>query len=216
MPSKDFEDFVRTCFPKTFGEWHDGLDIAALLRLVGEEFKEAEKLILSGIPKSGHSNNSIEAAGYLRLQSAGELLKKELKRTKVKRWLEIIFLNLLFIFRHEYFQERIVKIAWALYQIDKYPDASRLIIAEIEKPSLTNPPPSFFQMYALRTLISFGNNLEVIAYLKKNVQHGRLVFESMYALASIEAGQNLPFHEKDSEISQIVQKQLATANKTWE
>ena len=215
MSSKDFQDFVRTCFPKTYGEWHDGLDYDALIRLTGNERIEAEKLILANIPKPGHGNNSIEAAGYLRLQSASELLKKEIIRTQVKRWLEAIFLFLLFLFRHEYYLERLVKLAWALYQIEKYPKSLQVIISELEKPVLTKNPPSFSQMCALRTLISFGDEPDAIEYLNTNIKRGRFVFDSLYALEAIKDGSRLPF-ESSSDIYLRVQNQLAYSSKTWE
>src|SRR3972149_6133024 len=99
MPSKDYQDFVSSCFPASWGADHDGLNFDALLRLSGNELSEAEKLILQAIRKPGHSNNSIEAAGYLRLQAASKLLKKEIRTTQVKRILEAVFLFPLFILR---------------------------------------------------------------------------------------------------------------------
>ena len=214
MSSKDFQDFVRTCFPKTFGEWHDGLDYGALLRLTGDERLEAEKMILVNIPKSVHSNNSIEAAGYLRLQSASELLKKEIKRTRIKRWLEAIFLFLLFLLRHEYYKERLVKIAWALYRIEKYPKSLHLIVSEIKNPSFPGHSPSFFYIYALQALTSFGDEPAAVEYLKSNIERGKFIFESMCVLESIKAGNRLPF-EDSTEIYLRVQNQLAYSSKTW-
>jgi hypothetical protein len=193
MNSKDYQDFVSSCFPKTYGQWHDGLNVNALFRLAGVELLEAEKLILSNIRRPSHSNNSIEAAGYLRLRSASELLKRELRATQVKRVLEAILLSPLFVMRRDYYHGRIVKIAWALYRIEEYPNSLSYIISEIRSSKRSFKMASFFQTYAFRALISFGHEPEAVKFLGECLHNPKFAFNAMYALESIRAGFDLGF-----------------------
>ena len=68
MSSKDFQDFLSSCFPKDMGKTMMVCNHDVLLRLTGDELLQAEKLILKGISKTWGTNRTIEAAGYLRLQ----------------------------------------------------------------------------------------------------------------------------------------------------
>jgi hypothetical protein len=70
-------------------------------------------------------------------------------------------------------------------------------------------------MYALRALISFGDEPEAIKYLKTNIMRGRFVFDSLYVLEAIKDGSRLPF-ESSPDIYLRVQNQLAYSSKTWE
>jgi hypothetical protein len=71
-------------------------------------------------------------------------------------------------------------------------------------------------MYALRTLISFGDEADAIMYLKTNVKRGKFVFDSMYALESIKDGNRLPFIENSIDISLRVQNKIVYSHKTWD
>lgn len=201
MPSQDFQDFKRSCFPSNFGEWHDGLNYRALLNLKDEELIEAEKLILNGIPKTWSTNHTIISAGILRLQSASAELKRQLKITRIKRIIELIIFFPLYIFRYEKHHERITNIAWSLHQIENYPDSLKIIISEIENSRpLTNNPPSFYQMEALELLMSFGDNPETIKYLRKCLTDKRFAYTAMYTLEAIEAGYTM-FYQTYSDVT---------------
>jgi hypothetical protein len=214
MPSKDFQDFTTSCFPKTWGEDHDGLNHDALLRLVGNELSEAEKLILNGISRTWGTNRTIEAAGFLRLHSASKLLRKELVRTQIKGMLASLFI-LPFLIWGEYYQERIVTVAWSLYQIEKYPKSLAIIIGEIEKSK--RKQSYYFRIYAFNFLISFGDEHEAVTYLKKLLSNKQFSYDAMYALESIKDGLRLPFHGKYSEMYERAKKRLDQLNnKTWE
>ncbi len=77
MARKGFEDFRWSCFDPSFHAVRNGLDLAALLRLTGDERAEAERLVLEALPTTVDSR-PIQAAGYLRLQAASEILKQRL------------------------------------------------------------------------------------------------------------------------------------------
>jgi len=214
MSSKDFQDFLSSCFPKTWGEDHDGLNYNALLRLTGDELLQAEKLILKGVSKTWGTNRTIEAAGCLRLQSASKLLKKELLVTKIKRAVAFLFILPILLW-HEYYQERIVTIAWSLYQIEKYPKSLGIIISELEK---TKRKQFFYlQTSAFNFLISFGDEEKAVAYLNKSVRNKGFSFNALYALEAIKDGIRLPFHGNYFDISERAKKKLDSINsQTWE
>lgn len=213
MPSQDFQDFVRSCFPKTYGDWHDGLNFHALLKLHGDELLEAEKLILKGIPKTWSTNHTIEAAGYLRLQSASEILKREIKVTRIKRFIKLLFLFLLYPIWREHYHERLAVIAWALYQIEKYPKSLDIIINELEDSK--NQEFFSFTVLAFRYLISFGDEPKTIEFLNKCTKHKNFSFSAFYALEAIQDGNRLPFN---GDYSQKASKKLLALqeHKTWE
>ncbi len=77
MASKDFEDFRWSCFDPSFYAHHDGLNVAALRRLAGDERAEAERTILAVLPNTTDVR-PIQAAGYLKLHAASEPLKQRL------------------------------------------------------------------------------------------------------------------------------------------
>jgi hypothetical protein len=214
MSSKDFQDFLSSCFPKTWGEDHDGLNYSALLRLTGDELLQAEKLILKGISKTWGTNRTIEAAGYLQLQSASKLLKKELTVTEMKR-VAAFLLVLPLVFWHEYYQERIVTLAWSLYQIEKYPKSLAIIVDELEKTK--GKQFYYLQTYAFNFLISFGDEEAALAYLNKCLSYKNFSYNAMYTFESIKDGLRMPFHEKYSEINERAKKRLEKLNnQTWE
>jgi tetratricopeptide (TPR) repeat protein len=217
MPSKDFEEFLWSCFPKTFGEAHEGLHEGALLRLQGDERIEAERLILAGIGKTWNSNNTIEAAGYLRLQSASKLLKQELRKAQIDRFIESIILFPFYFFRYENYYERIVKLAWSLYQIEKYPKSLNIIISILESPRLRRQKYSFTQMIGFLYLISFGDEPDAIRFLNKCVHTRNFARDALYALESIKDGQRLPWHSEYQKIRERVEKILERQNNpTWQ
>ena len=185
MPSKDFQDFVSSCFPTNFGEWHDGLNNSALLKLTGDERIEAERMILNGIRPTWRSNNAIEAAGYLRLRSASALLKREIANTRIKRFLEIVILFPLYIISYEYFHERIAKLAWSLHQIEKYPKSLSLIISELESSKWKEKTPSFFQMYGFILLTSFYEEAKTIEYLESCLHDKKFAILAKSALETV-------------------------------
>lgn len=214
MSSKNFQDFLSSCFPKTWGEDHDGLNCDALLKLAGDELLQAEKLILKNISKTWGTNRAIEAAGYLRLQSASRLLKKELVITEIKRLAASLFIVPL-VFWHEYYQERMVTLAWSLYQIEKYPRSLAIIVDELEKTK--GKQFYYLQTYAFNFLISFGDEEAALAYLNKCLSCKNLSYNAMYTLESIKDGLRMPFHEKYLEVNERAKKRLEELNnQTWE
>ena len=110
MPSKDFQDFFYSCFDSSFGAVHDGLNVAALSRLTGEERAEAERLVLRSVEVEIDSR-PIRAAGYMKLHSANGILRQRLTSP---------------IDNHRLYNR--VHTAWALYQIEQYSEAARLIV----------------------------------------------------------------------------------------
>jgi hypothetical protein len=110
MASKDFEDFRWSCFDPSFHAVRNGLDVAALLRLTGDERAEAERLVLDALPSTIDSR-PIQAAGYLRLQAAREILKQRLATN----------------FDGERVYNR-VNTAEALHRIEAWPGATAVVV----------------------------------------------------------------------------------------
>jgi hypothetical protein len=110
MPSKAFQDFYHSCFDTSFGATRDGLNIQALLNLTGNELAEAEQLVLQAIETSVDSR-PLRAAGYLKLRAASAALKQRL--------------NSAVDAGRPYNR---VHMAWALFQIEKYPLAAEIIV----------------------------------------------------------------------------------------
>lgn len=77
MASQAFERFAWSCFDNSFHAYRDGLDTPALLSLDGEERLQAESLILDAI-RTTQDTRPFEAAGWLRLPEAAELLGQRL------------------------------------------------------------------------------------------------------------------------------------------
>lgn len=110
MPSQAFQNFYQSCFDTSFGATLDGLNVQALQNLTGDELAEAERLILQAIETSVDSR-PLRAAGYLKLQSASAALKQRLSSA---------------IDAGRSYNR--VHIAWALFQIEKYPQAAGIIV----------------------------------------------------------------------------------------
>jgi len=192
MLSKDYQDFISSCFPKSYGEAHNGLNIHALFNLKGNELAEAEKIILERIKDKG--GNAIDAAGYLQLQSAKRLLEDE-------------FVKLIQV--HDKYSTRIVKVAWALYQIEKYDKSLDVIIEFLEDIKEDNKFP-FLGLETFSYLISFGDDPMAISYLEKCLDVEKYDYYAMCALVSIERGNRLPFFEDNFFlISDLAKKRLA-------
>jgi len=49
MPSYDFEQFYESCFSRSFEIVHDGVNEKSILKLHGDERKEAERLLLQSL-----------------------------------------------------------------------------------------------------------------------------------------------------------------------
>ncbi|MCW5849877.1 MAG: hypothetical protein KIT87_07320 [Anaerolineae bacterium] len=144
MPSRDFTDFYFSCFDTSFGAVHNGLDRKALLKLEGDERQEAERLLLNAIETSIDSR-PIEAVGVLKLQAASPILKQRLASS--------IDAN------YEYNR---VHSAWALFQIERYPDAAHIIVDILKHTHLSN---QWSRMKAVQALAAFGKNLFVVDIL---------------------------------------------------
>jgi hypothetical protein len=115
MPSEDFEAFYFSCFDRSYGAVHNGLDVPALLRLKDQERVEAEQLIVKAIETVIDCDRPIRAAGHLKLKSAIQPLRQRLGSPIDTG--------------REYNR---VQAAWALYQIEQYPEAAQLIISILQ------------------------------------------------------------------------------------
>ena len=85
MPSKDYELFIWSCFPKDFHAAREGLLHDSLLRLEGEERQMAIDLLmgkLTGLASCIHvEERVIEAIGWLKLKEAIPPLQRRLAIT---------------------------------------------------------------------------------------------------------------------------------------
>ena len=107
MASQALARFSWSCFD---GSWHaqrEGLDTEALLSLAGDERLEAKSMILDAI-RTTTDTRPYEAAGWLRLPEAAELLKQRLTEPNPP--------------------QLIVTAAWALHRIEQWPEAADTIL----------------------------------------------------------------------------------------
>jgi hypothetical protein len=74
MSSKDYDQFIWSCFPNDMHAWREGLQFESLLRLTGNERQKASELILSNLQSFLHGakveKRVIESAGWLQLHDA--------------------------------------------------------------------------------------------------------------------------------------------------
>ena len=115
MASQAFERFSWSCFD---GSWHaqrEGLDTLALLSLAGDERLEAESMILDAI-RTTTDTRPYEAAGWLRLPKAAELLKQQLTEPNPPKL--------------------IISAAWALHRIEQWPEAADTILQQLRSKPL--------------------------------------------------------------------------------
>ncbi len=177
--TQDYERFVKSCFPKNFGDWHDGLDAKALLNLTGYERWKAEKIILRGI--KNNKGTSIDAAGILQLKSASKLLKNSLQKKLIEK---------------KHYSE-IVNIAWALHQIENYPDSFDIIVNYIENTNGINAHDyEFFSIF--KYLVSFGDDRRVIDFLERLISTedksaDKLKYIASFTLEEIRQGKRTPY-----------------------
>jgi len=112
MPSKDYELFIWSCFPKDFHAAREGLMHDSLLRLEGEERQMAIDLLMGNL--TGFSSwirvedRVIEAVGWLKLEEAVIPLQRFLRFT-ISPLLR-------------------AQIGLALYRIMGYPEGAKLAI----------------------------------------------------------------------------------------
>ncbi|NTU61823.1 MAG: hypothetical protein HGB05_00090 [Chloroflexi bacterium] len=155
MPSQTFQDFYQSCFDTSFGATRDGLNVQALLNLEGDELAEAERLVLQAVETSVDPR-PLCAAGYLKLQAAGAILKRRLKSSvDVGR------------------VDNRVHIAWALHQIERYPESARIVVDV-----LTHTPKDnqWSRMMAVEALADFGEMpLAVIALLETLIDEDHFI-----------------------------------------
>ncbi len=145
VSSPDFQAFQFSCFDTSLGAVQNGLDVAALLRLAGPERAEAERLILAAIDSS-LDWRPIKAAGYLKLAIAAEPLKRRLTSRlddegRADNW---------------------VHIAWALHQIEQYPQAAGVIISILQRQPRHN---QWTRMMAVEALPDFGETTKTVTAL---------------------------------------------------
>jgi HEAT repeat protein len=108
MYSPDFERFYESCFGTSFGAIHDGLDETAVLNLRGAEREEAESLLLQSLGTDlDRYSRPVTALGLLGSKKASAPLKQRLQTAT--GW------------------DRVMT-ALALFRIEKYPDAERVIL----------------------------------------------------------------------------------------
>jgi hypothetical protein len=136
MPSEDFERFRWSCFDRSFGAGHDGLDVDALLRLTGDERTQAEALVLDVIASGSADERAIQAAGWLRLNAAAPYLKHRVEAEPDAIW-----------------SSTRIDIAVALHRIEQYPRAAGILIEELNRrndPWYRSFPGRMHIAYALR------------------------------------------------------------------
>lgn len=141
MPSKNFENFKFSFFDTSFGAVHDGIDKNALLALKGDERKEAENLLLEAI-KTSEDDRPLMGVGYLELKQASEIIKKRLDSGF--KW-----------------NSNTVWAAWALWKIEKYPQAAEIIIKILNDKTYGE----FTRLDAAVALHDFGTRKDVISAL---------------------------------------------------
>ena len=112
------------------------------MRLKDQERVEAEHLILQAIEKDIDADRPIRAAGHLKLKSASQPLRRRLGSPMDNRR-----------------QYNRVQAAWALYQIEQYPEAAELIIGVRQaKP----PNGEWSRRIAVQALADFPDSLLVV------------------------------------------------------
>lgn len=177
--SQDYDRFIKSCFPKNYGDWHDGLDVEALLNLTGYERWKAERLILRGI--KNNNSTSIDAAGILKMKSASKLLKNNLQKMLVEK-------------KHH---SEVVNIAWALYKIESYPESFDIIVNHIENTNGINAHDyEFFSIF--KYLVSFGDDRRAIDFLERLISTedknaDKLKYIASSTLEEIRQGKRTPY-----------------------
>jgi HEAT repeat protein len=112
MSSQDFERFYESCFGTSFGAVHDGLDEPAVLNLRGAEREEAESLLLQSLGTDlDRYSRPVTALGLLGAKKASNPLKQRLQTAT--GW------------------DRVMT-ALALFRIEKFPGAERVILDCLE------------------------------------------------------------------------------------
>jgi len=135
MHSQDFQDFHCSCFETSFGATRAGLSVEALLRLRGDERVEAERLVLLAV-ETGTDSRPILAAGHLKLQSAGPILKQRLTGPIDNAR-----------------PDNRVHAAWALFKIDNCLEAGHIIVDVLKQ---TPRHQQWARMMAVESLADFG------------------------------------------------------------
>jgi HEAT repeat protein len=142
MTSHDFEQFYESCFDNSFGFVRDGVNEKAILNLQGDEKIEAERLLLENL---GANNDSrlVVALGLLCSKEAAEPLKKRLEVvTGIDR----------------------IQTALALFRIEKYPEAEKIII-DCLKITNGNKPDEMTRWLAAGILPRLGKTSQVVQAL---------------------------------------------------
>ncbi len=154
MASKDFERFYESCFDNSFGIIRDGVDRKAILNLQGEERREAESLLLQalGTTKDIYSRPVI-ALGLLGSKEAVEPLKKRL-------------IDAVGIDR--------VQTALALFRIEKFPEAEKIII-ECLRGTGTNTPDEGTRWVVVEILPFLGQTEQVVHALLEAMAEDNMV-----------------------------------------
>jgi hypothetical protein len=154
MSSHDFEQFYESCFGDTFGIVRDGVNIKAVLNLQGNERKKAKKLLLQtlGTDKDTYSRPVI-ALGLLASKEATEPLKQRLK-------------NAIGIDR--------IQTALALFRIEKFPEAEKIII-DCLRVTDTNRPDESTRSLAVEVLPYLGQTHQVIQALLEAMAEDNLI-----------------------------------------
>lgn len=132
MPSEHFTRFYASCFENSFHAVHDGLDYEALRQFNAAEQRQIIRLLLQalGTPIDTHSRPVI-ALGYLRVKEAARILEERLVTSSG--------------------YDR-VETALALYRINTYPPAIRVVVDVLAQTPLHE---SWIRMRAVEALGEF-------------------------------------------------------------
>jgi HEAT repeat protein len=154
MPSHDFDRFLESCFDNSFGVVRDGLDQQAVLNLRDDERLEAERLLLQALgTKKDTYSRPIIALVLLDSKQAIEPLKKRLVNAVGEDRLQI---------------------ALALFRIEKFPEAGKIII-ECLRVTDTNKPDEWTRLSAVECLESLGKTRQAVQALLEAMAENNLV-----------------------------------------